>query len=85
MIEILRKVNDLSAPAQIRDHIRPAKLFKSFAEIFAEEFFNRGKGDDVFLIIQIRVACSGYDHKQFVVLLTWDYGEFPVSILRLFF
>ena len=68
MIEIFRKVNDLSAPAQIRGHI------------CLEEFFNRGKGDDVFPVVEVGMTCARDHHEQFVVLLTRSYSKFLVGV-----
>lgn len=52
----------------------------SFADILVKELFNLGKGDDVLLIIQVRVACAGNDHEEFVVLLARRYGQFLVGV-----
>lgn len=58
----------------------PFRFRDLFAEIFAEELFDFGKGDDVLPVVEVGVACAGYDHEQFVVLLAGDYGEFLVGV-----
>lgn len=41
-----------------------------FAEVFVEECFYLGKGDDILPVIEVGMACARDDHEELVVLLT---------------
>lgn len=52
-----------------------------FVEIFSEEFFDLGKRYDIFLIVEVGVACPGNHYEKLVVFLARSDGEFLVSVV----
>lgn len=50
------------------------------ADIFVEEFFNLVKGDDILLVVEVAVACSGNHHEELVVGFAGSDGQLLVGI-----
>lgn len=49
-------------------------------KILAEEFFNGGEWNYIFLIIEVGMACAGNHHEELVVLLARGYGKLFIGV-----
>lgn len=55
-------------------------LWEGLFQVFVEEFFDLGKGDDVFPVVEVGVACAGYNHEELVVGFAGGDGQFLVGV-----